>query len=69
MARTKPGTDLPTRLEKLLSQTHGQCTELISTVDEVDDLGEQSDDDGEDDDDDGGPIRVTVREVLKYSLT
>lgn len=48
-ARTRPGTDFPTWLEKLLSQTHGQRAGLISTVD--------------------FPRRVTVREVLKYSLT
>lgn len=58
MARTKPGTDFPTRSEKLLSQTEGQCRGLISTVEEEEDA--QSD---------GWRRRVTVREVLKYSLT
>ncbi|KAJ6311984.1 hypothetical protein OIU77_013689 [Salix suchowensis] len=33
MARTKPGTDLPTSLERLLSQTEGQCNRDISDVD------------------------------------
>ncbi|KAI7997188.1 hypothetical protein LOK49_LG10G02512 [Camellia lanceoleosa] len=55
---TRPGTDFPTRSERLLSQTEGQWREVI------DDEGKS---DGED-----LPVlarRVTVREVLKYSLT
>jgi len=36
MARTRPGTDFPTRSERLLSQTGVQCTEeaVISGVDD-----------------------------------
>ena len=56
MARTRPGTDLPTRLERLLSQTEGQWCDAIPAVEERSD-GEEL------------PRRVTVREVLKYSLT
>lgn len=72
MARTKPGMDFPVLLESLLCQRGKQWNE----DDEVD-----GDDDTDDDDDeaDDGEIdgldvlelskRVTVRDVLKYSLT
>lgn len=65
IARTRPGTDFP---ETLLSQTDGQWRGVISALDDDDgDADSKSDDEGED-----GlelPKRVTVRDVLKYSLT
>ena len=66
IARTRPGTDFPTRSEKLLSQTEGQWRDGGEGVD---------DDDAAEIDDEGDVVkselerRVTVREVLKYSRT
>lgn len=58
IARTRPGTDFPTRFETLLSQTQGNRpgSEPAGTISESESESES-------------PIRVTVREVLKYSLT
>ena len=61
MAKTSPGTDFPTWLERLLSQTEGQwCS------DEAEEISDATEDDGESVE---LPRRVTVREVLKYSRT
>lgn len=59
IASTRPGTDFPARFERLLSQTEGQWRGVMEDLDEKSDGG------------DWGvlPRRVTVREVLKYSLT
>lgn len=65
IARTRPGTDFPTWLETLLSQRDGQWSGVISTVEEDDGVEEKSDSVG---DELELPRRVTVREVLKYSL-
>lgn len=62
-------------METLLSQTDGQWNDVISAVDDDDDLEENPD--GEDlEEEEAGelfwvlfPRRVTVREVLKYSRT
>lgn len=59
MAKTSPGTDFPTWLERVLSQTEGQwCNE------EAEEISDAAEDDGESVE---SPRRVTVREVLKYS--
>lgn len=55
IARTRPGTDFPTRLERLLSQTEGQWRGVKAEVAAAAR--------------DWLPRRVTVREVLKYSRT
>ncbi|GMY08332.1 hypothetical protein FCV25MIE_03571 [Fagus crenata] len=75
IARTRPGTDFPTQLETLLSQRKGQWSEVISAVDDDDDVEPKSDVDGEDAFELVAvtaalpPRRVTLRDVLKYSLT
>lgn len=53
--------------ETLLSQTEGQWYDVISDADDDDE--DEAKLDGEDWVDDELPRRVTVREVLKYSLT
>lgn len=64
IARTRPGTDFPTRFERLLSQTDGHLRSDVTGVIPVVS-------DGEDErlDFDDSPILATVRDVLKYSRT
>lgn len=67
MARTKPGMDFPALLESVLCQRGKQWND----DDGDDDREVDGDDDGEVDGVDWFelPKRVTVRDVLKYSLT
>jgi 3-dehydroquinate synthase class II len=70
IARTRPGTDFPTRLETLLSQRDGQWSEVISAFDDAEeDVDAKSEEEGEDGVVLPSPRRVTVRDVLKYSLS
>ena len=64
IARTKPGTDFPTRLQTLLSQTQGERRDSSE-----EDLISDAADDGDEGPEVESAKRLTVREVLKYSLT